>query len=140
MADERIPTDDQDLLDLRFLIQAVDIDQAHQHLDRIGDAMLAYGDVVEAKIPSWPLELPSRIFTLFIKLRPSEPVVETRQRLLNFLGDNWTTKVETEAISDTEVQQTQVANWIEAGYKKKKIRFAFDNVMGATILGPYRVL
>jgi hypothetical protein len=128
-----------DSLDLRLSVHAVDLDAAGALSARVAEALRAFGAVTDVRPPLRFGHEASTLFTLGFEVRADAPAGATRQRLLEYLGEGWETKVQLERVSDDEAEECPVSEWVEAGYKKKRRRFAFEGVYGATLLGPVAV-
>jgi hypothetical protein len=128
-----------DSLDVRLSIRADGLDEARALSARVAESLGAFGEVIEIKEPVRFGDEASVLFTLGFELRVRAPAGETRQELLEFLGDGWEAKVQLERVSEDEAEECPVSEWVEAGYKKKRNRFAFNGVWGATVLGPVTV-
>src|SRR4051794_37221058 len=128
-----------DLLDLNLVVYAADLDAARTFSAHVVASLGEFGVVTEIGEPRRYVGETLEMFRLVFRLRASSPVEATRQRLLEFLGDGWETKVQLERVSDTEAEEMPISEWIEAGYKKKRRRFAFGGVFAATLPGPITV-
>lgn len=128
-----------DAITLRLSIRAAGPEEAAALAARVAESLPAFVELTEVAEPVRFGHEASELFTLSYELRVAAPLVESRQKLLEFLGDGWETKIQVERVSDEEAEECTISEWIEASYKKKRRRFAFAGVWGATMLGPVTV-
>lgn len=139
MSDEPAYPRTDDLLDLDLVVYAAGLDAARAVAADVVASLGAFGVVTEAKEPRRYLSEALGMFRLAFQIRAHGPAEATRQRLLDFLGDGWKTRTQLERVSDTEAEEIPISEWIEAGAKKKRRRFAFGGVFAATLSGPTTV-